>query len=288
MHMEKQDPLRLLMSYLSNRHQRTKVNDMYSAREKLLNVVPQGSVLGPLLFNIYLNDIFYFVEYTEVCNFADDTTPNSCGYNVNEVLTDVEHDSTILLEWFRDNFMTLNADKCHLLFSGHKHEQMFASLSDETIWEENAVKLLGILIDSNLTFNDHLKVICKKASQKLTAISRFSHILSEDKRIILLKTFFESQFNYCPLIWMFCSKTINRKIDRLHERALRLAYKDYVSNFHELLEKDKSVTIHNRNLRALVIEMYKIHHKISPSFIRELVVEEDPAYNYLICTRYAP
>ena len=78
---------------------------------------------------------------------------------------------------------------------------------------------------------------------------------------------------------MFCSKTINRKIDRLHERALRLAYKDYVSNFHELLEKDKSVTIHSRNLRALVIEMYKIHHKISPSFIRELVVEEDPAYN---------
>ena len=78
---------------------------------------------------------------------------------------------------------------------------------------------------------------------------------------------------------MFCNKTINRKIDRLHERALRLAYKDYVSNFHELLEKDKSVTIHERNLRALVIEMYKIDHKISPSFIRELVVKEDSAYN---------
>ena len=271
--------LRLLMSYLSNRHQRTKVNDMYSTWEELLTGVPQGSVLGPLLFNIYLNDIFYFVEYTEVCNFADDTTPHSSGYNVNEVLTDVEHDSSILLEWFRDNFMTLNADKCHLLFSGHKHEHMFASLSDETIWEENAVKLLGILIDSNLTFNDHLKIICKKASQKLTAISRFCHILSENKRIILLKTFFESQFNYCPLIWMFCNKTINRKIDRLHERALRLAYKDYVSNFHELLEKDKSVTIHKRNLRALVIEMYKIDHKISPSFIRELVVKEDSPYN---------
>ena len=87
-----------------------------------------------------------------------------------------------------------------LLFSGHKHEQMFASSSDETVWKEKAVKLLGILIDSNLMFNDHLKIICKKASQKLIAISRFFHILSEDKRIILLKTFYESQFNYCPLI----------------------------------------------------------------------------------------
>ena len=85
----------------------------------------------------------------------DDTAPHFSNYNVNEVLTDAEFDSSILLEWFRDNFMALTADKYHLLFSGHKHEHMFASLSDETLWEENAVKLLGILICSNLTFDDH-------------------------------------------------------------------------------------------------------------------------------------
>ena len=90
--------LRLLMSYLSNRHQSLKVNDMYSTWEELLTGVPQASVLGPLLFNIYHNDIFYFVECTEVCNFADDTTPHSSGYNVNKVLTMVDHDSSILLE----------------------------------------------------------------------------------------------------------------------------------------------------------------------------------------------
>ena len=87
--------------------------------------------------------------------------------------------------------MTPNANKCHLLFSGHKHDHMFASLSDESIWEENAVKSLGISIDSDLTFNDHLKIICKKASQKLSAISRFFYILSGNKRIFLLKTFYE-------------------------------------------------------------------------------------------------
>ena len=83
------------MSYLGNRHQRRKVNDVYSTLEDLLTGVPQGSVLRPLLFNIYLNGIFYFVEYTEVCNFADDTTPHSSSHGVNEVLTDVEHDSSI-------------------------------------------------------------------------------------------------------------------------------------------------------------------------------------------------
>ena len=96
--------------------------------------------------------------------------------------------------------MTWNIDKCHLLASEYKHELMFASISDEKNWEENSCKLLGILIDSHPTFNNHIKMICKKASQKLTAISRFSHILFESKRIILLKLFFESQFNNCTLI----------------------------------------------------------------------------------------
>ena len=78
---------------------------------------------------------------------------------------------------------------------------------------------------------------------------------------------------------MFCNKTINRKIDRLHERALRLAYKDYVSNFHELLEKNKSVTIHKCNLRAIFIGIYKIYYKSSLNCIQELMVDEDQAHN---------
>ena len=78
-------------------------------------------------------------------------------------MTNVEHDCSILVEWFRDNFMTLNAEKCHLFVSGHKNELMFAKVGDAIIWEEYAAKLLGILIDSNLSFNDHVKMICKTA-----------------------------------------------------------------------------------------------------------------------------
>ena len=122
-----------------------------------------------------------------------------------------------MIDWFRDNYLTLNADKCHLIVTGHKHEAMYASIGDELIWEENAVKLLGLIIDRELTFDTYVRIICKKASQKLTAILRLANILSEHKRKVLLKTFFESQFSYCPLLWMFCSRKLNNKINRLHE-----------------------------------------------------------------------
>ena len=187
--------LRVIMDYLKNRYQRTKVNGKCSEWEALLTGVPQGSVLGPLLFNIYLNDIFYVVEMTELCNFADDSTPYSSGYSLHEVIGNVEHDCSVLVEWFRDNYMTLNAIKCHLLVSGLKDEHICASVGDAKIWEESSAKLLGILIDSNLSFHSHVKMIVKKASQKLTGILRLIPYLSERKRKLLIKTFFESQFN---------------------------------------------------------------------------------------------
>ena len=124
-------------------------------------------------------------------------------------MTDVEHDCSILVEWFRDNYLTLNADKCHLLVTGYKYEAMFAKVGDALLWEENSVKLLGLFIDSDLSFHGHVKVIWKKASQKLSAIARLASVISDHKKKVLIQTFFESQFSYCPLLWMFCGLTTN-------------------------------------------------------------------------------
>ena len=116
----------------------------------MLQGVPEGSVLGPLLFNIYLNDLFYLTESTEVCNFADDTTFFACDENLNSLIKRLEHDSLLAIEWFQNNNMKLNQDKCHLLVSGYKHENVWAQIGDEKIWERNKQKLLGLQIDRNL------------------------------------------------------------------------------------------------------------------------------------------
>ena len=105
-----------------------------------------GSVLGPILFNIYLNDLFYLTEMTQVCNFADDTTFYVCDKDLSTLINRLEHDTTLAVEWFENNFMKLNQDKCHLLVSGHKHETVWAKIGETKIWESNKQKLLGVVI----------------------------------------------------------------------------------------------------------------------------------------------
>ena len=105
-------------------------------------------------------------------------------------------------------------------------------------------------------------------------MARISRYLSQDKLEIIMKTFIQSQFNYCPLVWMFYSRTINDKINKLHERALRLVYKNGNLTFDALLELDNSVTVHQNNLQKLAIEMYKAKHHIYPIPMREIFTEQ--------------
>ena len=144
------------------------------------------------------------------------------------------------------------------------------SIGDAPIKTSTKETLLGILIDSELSFDQHISVICSKASKKLHALGRTASFIYFTKYRTLMKAFIESQFNYCPLIWMLHSRTMNNKINRIHERAVRLVYSDQVSSFDELLKKDRSFSIHHRNIQSLAIELYKFFHGLSPSIMKNV------------------
>ena len=269
--------LKLIYNYLSNRKQRVKINNSYSSWREILYGVPQGSILGPLLFNIFICDMFYFLENHELANYADDSTPYSAKRNHKLVIEELETSSSILFKWLQTNYMKVNTDKSHLLLSGNV--SLTSNIDNKLIESENEQVLLGVTIDSNLSFEKHINNLCKKASQKLNALARISGYINLQKRRVIMKSFIISQFGYCLLSWMFHSKRLNNEINSIHERALRITYVDNVSSFQELLEKDNSVSIHHKNIQVLATEIFKIFKNLSPDIVREIFQERSVPYN---------
>ena len=137
--------LRPIHSYLINRKQRTKINSSYSSWEEILFGDPQGSILEPLLFNIFLCDMFFVVSQTDFVAYADDNTPYVEGNNIDEVINMLENGSIQLFKWFSDNQMKANKDKCHLIVSNN----VIVSMKIDSIEVENShcEKLLGVKVD---------------------------------------------------------------------------------------------------------------------------------------------
>ena len=145
-----EESLELTKSYLTNRRQRTKVNASFSNWTELLLGVPQGSVIGPLVFSIYINDLFYVSKLTNVCNYADDTTFPTCDSDICILIKRLDHDSLLAIVWFETKYMKLNEDKCHFIISGYKHEIIFSNIRESRTWEKGQQKLLGVTIHKNL------------------------------------------------------------------------------------------------------------------------------------------
>ena len=116
-------------------------------------------------------------------------------------------------------------------------------------------KLLGIKIHSKPSFGKHIQQICIKASAKLKALARITPFMNITETKILMNSIFNAQFSYCPLTWMFPSRKRDNKIDKLHQRCLRIVYNNNTSTYEDLLETDNSVSVHFQNVQALAIEL---------------------------------
>ena len=153
---------------------------------------------------------------TDVRNYADDTTFHVCDLDLKSFITKLEHDAALAIEWFELKYMMLNQDKCHFLFSGHKYETMFVNVGELKIWESKRQKLLGVLIYRDLKLDEYVLSQCKKTGKKLTTLIRISKFMTFAQRRNIIKTFIESQFCYCPLVWMFCERQTNARINHIH------------------------------------------------------------------------
>ena len=181
--------------------------------------------------------LFFVADSVNIASYVDDTTPYVCLDDIDLIMEKLEVRANDIFQWFNENVMKANADKCNLLITTNEEKNI--SIGGEKIQNSKSDILLGVTIDNKLFFTEQVDKICQKSSQKLNTLSRLSSFTSLEKWRVIVKV-----FGYRPLIWMFHNRTLNNRINRIHEPVLRIVYRDKTSNFTELLQKGNAVTVH--------------------------------------------
>ena len=171
----------------------------------------QGSILGPLLFNVFINDIFYTIE--NVYNYADDNVLSCSGDSLQEVATSLESSTLTALKWFENNSMKANPSKFQAIVFGlkAKADDICFNINENKVEATKCVKQLGVYIDENLTFDEHISHICMKAARQLNSLQRIAKYLSQRTKNVVFNSFIMSNFSYCSLVWHICSVKNTKK-----------------------------------------------------------------------------
>ena len=268
-----ENSLVFVYSYLKRRRQSVRINSVYSNYQSVLSGVPQGSVLGPILFNFHINDLFHFIKEASLVNYADDNNLTYFSNSLPQLIDVLEKEACFALTWLDRNEMIANPEEFHALLvkkdrtdtTGHS-----ISIQGKTIESEASVKLLGVNLDHQVNFDLHISDLCKKAATQLNVLKRRKPLLGFAEKKVLVQSFVFSNFNYCPLVLFFSSARSIDKIEKIQERALHFLHDDDNSSYEELLGKSQQCTIHVNRLSYLCIESFKTVNQLNPDFMQNI------------------
>ena len=264
-------------SYLTGRTQCVEVNNTLSHDQVVTCGVPQGSILGPLLFLLFINDLPLSINNVVTDLYADDTTL----YNISKSLSTLESSLTVALtelsKWCRQNGMAINFDKTKvmLITTGKKRDML--NISTLNVYADNhllttvsADKILGVQVDNNLLWSNHVNHVTKKISKNIWLLSQISKYLPTEMRVIYYKSYIQPHIDYCNVVWASCSKTSLSKIERLQKRACKIildySYNDVIQAMADL----NIMTVHERIFFRKAKLMYKVSNKNVPVYMQSL------------------
>ena len=261
--------LKYMYSYLKGRRQSVKINGVFSKFLTILAGVPQGSILGPILFNIFINDLYFFFSDANIHGFADDHTISAISKSLETLKSILCKDSNIALDWLNENKMLANPSKFQAIILTKSKDRLMTSLKikDKVIESKELVELLGVTIDDQLKFDEHISKLCRKAGGQLNTLYRFKHLLGSFSKQLAVNSFIYSNFHYCQLVWNFSSANSLNKIENIQKRAL-LFLKDCAN--HDLPNQCKKPTMKIKRLRTLATEIFKTLNNLNPTYMKNI------------------
>ena len=213
---------KLLASYLYNRHQRIKLGDVRSEWSTVTKGVPQGPVLGTLLFNVFISAIFFLDCDCHIYNYDDDNCISYSSDTIDDIRKFLTKDIIVFMNWFKQNSLKVNPVNFQtMLISSHgcDVDGLMINVQNTTISSTKRMKVLGVQIDNKLNFTEHISDVCIKAGRQLNILQRLKRVLDNKSRMVIYKSFIMSNFNYCPIVWMFIGKKSLDRIENIKQNA---------------------------------------------------------------------
>ena len=271
--------------YLRNRRQFVHYNMASSQTSTVKCGVPQGSILGPLLFLIYVNDIINSAPLLSYILFADDTNIFYSHKNLNSLITTLNLELAKLSCWFKCNKLSLNINKTNFIYFRNIHSQNVLQnnilIDGLPLVEKEFTKFLGVTIDSHLTWKNHIDHICTSASRGVGVLNKLKYFLPQKSLYMLYNALVFPYMSYCNSAWGNSNKTKIQSLFLLQKRALRICTSShYLSNTDPLFYQLKTLKIYDVHTFQTAIFMYKFSKKILPSTFQKTFTYNSNIHSY--------
>lgn len=280
--------LSLIESYLDNRSQFVVSNGESSPTKTILRGVPQGSVLGPLLFCIYINDLPLSISEPQVsCDlFADDTSLHSCATQISGIQHSLQCGLNDVTEWCNSNQMIIHPKKTKsmLITSRQKHQlhpfNLKLTIDNNPVEQVKSHKVLGTFVDDQLCWKTQINSICKKLSRSIYLLNRLKPYIDSNARKIFFNAHCLSHINYSSTVWSGAAQVHLKKLDSLYKRATKIIFPDPLLS---TLEKQTALDIlplHKQLKYNKLLAVFKAQNELVPKYVSDLL-KSSSRYNYV-------